>query len=234
MMAVWDAAWPRFSPAEYLVVGLLVALLMVFTEIRPRVRARWDHPIAFDDAARLKLRAATSRQRRRAGRVSDVLLWTSTVAPFACALATHLSGNADVATQMALICTLAVLASSGANRIATTFAGRPRPYTRVLDRDGVVKRHPTGHPERLRSFFSGHTALTATGMSLLATFAIALGWVQGASLLATVFGAALVIASVGLLRVRADRHYLTDVLAGAIIGLLFGAAYPVLAHFAVS
>ena len=150
---MWSDAWPRFSTAEYLAVGVLVAMLMAFSEIHPRMRARWDQPIWLDDAIRARVRAATSGQRRRSGRVSDFLLWTSTIAPFACCLVLHRYGNADVATQMALISTFALLAASAANRIATTLAGRPRPYTRVLDGEGQIKRHPSGHPERLRSFF---------------------------------------------------------------------------------
>ena len=37
--------------------------------------------------------------------------------------------------------------------------------------------------------------------------------------------------SVGLLRMHADRHYLTDVLAGAALGTLTGFAVPVLGHY---
>jgi membrane-associated phospholipid phosphatase len=132
---------------------------------------------------------------------------------------------------MALISTLALLAASGANRIATTFAGRPRPYTRVLDGDGQIKRHPSGHPERLRSFFSGHTALTATGASLVSTFAIQLQWVAGVGMWASVMLTLMVIAAVATLRIRADRHYFSDVAVAVVVGLLFGTVYPIWAHF---
>ncbi len=234
MTTLWNAAWPRFSTAEYLAVGLLVAMLMAFSEIHPRMRARWDQPIRLDDAIRARLRAATSGQRRRAGRASDILLWTSTIAPFACCLTLHRFGNADVATQMALISTFALLAASAANRIATTLAGRPRPYTRVLDREGQIKRHPSGHPERLRSFFSGHAALTATGTSLIATFAIQLQWVRGANSLVLATTALVTTAAVATLRVRADRHYFSDVAAAAIVGVMCGAVYPIWAHFSTN
>ncbi|MFT6144532.1 MAG: membrane-associated phospholipid phosphatase [Myxococcota bacterium] len=132
---------------------------------------------------------------------------------------------------MALVSTLALLAASGANRIATTFAGRPRPYTRVLDGEGQVKRHPTGHPERLRSFFSGHTALTTTGVSLVATFAIHLNWVRSAGLWALAVTALGVTVAVATLRMRADRHYFSDVAVGAVVGVMCGAIYPIWAHF---
>ena len=231
---MWSDAWPRFSTAEYLAVGVLVAMLMAFSEIHPRMRARWDQPIWLDDAIRARVRAATSGQRRRSGRVSDFLLWTSTIAPFACCLVLHRYGNADVATQMALISTFALLAASAANRIATTLAGRPRPYTRVLDGEGQIKRHPSGHPERLRSFFSGHTALTATGASLVATFAIHLQWVRGAGGWAAAMTAVLTFCAVGALRVSADRHYFSDVAAAAVVGVMFGAVYPIWAHFSAA
>lgn len=234
MTTTWDTAWPRFSTAEYLVVGLLVALLMAFTEITPRMRARWDRPVLFDDGIRARIRADTSGQRRRAGRASDLLLWASTIAPFACCLVLSRRHNGDVATQLALMSTLALLAASGANRIATTLAGRPRPYTRVLDREGQIKRHPSGHPERLRSFFSGHTALTATGSSLVATFAMHLNWVDGALMLGVLITAIAATVAVATLRVRADRHYFSDVAAGAVVGVMCGAGYPIWAHFSAA
>ena len=116
MILEWSQDWARFSTAETLVVGLLVVLLVAFVEIRPRATQVWERPITIDDAARTRLRGKTSAERRRAGKISDRLLWLYTIAPFALALALHLMGVTDVAIQVALVSTLAVLAASGANR----------------------------------------------------------------------------------------------------------------------
>lgn len=231
MILQWSQDWARFSTAETLLVGLLVVLLVAFVEIRPRATQVWERPIRIDDAARERLRASSSARRRACGRISDTLLWTFTVGPFLLALALHAAGITDVAIQVALLSTLAVLAASGANRVATTVAGRPRPYTRVLGEDGQPKRKPDEHPERLRSFFSGHTALTATGGGLLVVFIVQL---QLLPMLPMLLAVRLCIAApiaVALLRVAADRHYLSDVIVGWMVGSLCGAAFPYLVHF---
>ena len=54
---------------------------------------------------------------------------------------------------------------------------------------------------------------------------------RGYRLAPLVWGVGLALAStVGYLRIAADRHYLTDVLAGATIGSAVGFAIPVIFH----
>lgn len=96
--------------------------------------------------------------------------------------------------------------------------GRQRPFAHYA-RSGTLV--PT--QEDNVSFFSGHTALTfglavsAGRVASLRGYAIAPGiWVLGLSLATTT----------AYLRVAADRHYLTDVVAGAIVGSAVGYGWP--------
>ncbi len=90
---------------------------------------------------------------------------------------------------------------------------RPRPF--VYNDPGRLGAQPSHYT----SFISGHTSFTATaGASLVFTLAG-----RGAPLLLTAgiatLTTALVIAT-GVFRILAGRHFMTDVLIGALVGLL--------------
>ena len=77
------------------------------------------------------------------------------------------------------------------------------------------------------SFYSGHTSFVASLTAAVGTCASLrhrrLAWVVWA------VGSALTLAT-GYLRIAADQHYATDVLAGAAVGGGLGFAIPYLAH----
>jgi membrane-associated phospholipid phosphatase len=97
---------------------------------------------------------------------------------------------------------------------------RPRPYSRYCVPDCADDLD--AHKARV-SFFSGHTALAFSFAVSAGTIASMrsyphAGWVLGSGLaLAT---------TTGYLRIAADRHYLTDVLVGAVVGSAIGWAVP--------
>jgi membrane-associated phospholipid phosphatase len=77
------------------------------------------------------------------------------------------------------------------------------------------------------SFFSGHTSLTFS----LAVSAGVVTSRRGYKLAPVVWASGLALAATtGYLRIAADRHYVTDVLAGAAMGSLAGWAWPTLVH----
>lgn len=100
------------------------------------------------------------------------------------------------------------------NQTTKFVAGRERPYARDdagTDRDGNL------------SFFSGHATMafslaTSAGMiaSLKGERSAPLVWATGMSLAVTTAYA----------RVAADKHYLSDVLVGALVGTTVGIAVP--------
>ena len=81
-------------------------------------------------------------------------------------------------------------------------------------------------PNNRNSFFSGHTNSTAAGVFFTAKvycdFHPDLGWKKG-----LIYGLATIpTVAVGVYRIRALRHYPTDIIVGAINGALVGILVP--------
>jgi membrane-associated phospholipid phosphatase len=118
----------------------------------------------------------------------------------------------------------AVLASV-LNQTVKFIVGRERPFVHVLSEDQKLL---TAQPDDNNlSFYSGHTNLAFALVVSAGTVAELRGyknrtwiWAVGLPLAATV----------PLLRMGADKHYLTDVATGAVLGTAFGLAVPLLLH----
>lgn len=103
--------------------------------------------------------------------------------------------------------------------------GRERPFVRTLS---SAQGAAASHPEDFNlSFFSGHSSFAFSAAVAAGTVAELRGrpnrwlvWAVGLPLAATV----------PLLRMGADRHYLTDVVVGSAIGAVTGWAVPTLLH----
>ena len=114
-----------------------------------------------------------------------------------------------------------VLLTSGLTNVVKEWVGRPRPYAYNPD----VPEHLRMEDKAYVSFWSGHTANTAA-----LTFSTA-AMVQRSDAspglkTATWIGAATLPAAMGFLRVKAGRHFPTDVLTGYLIGAVVGVAVP--------
>lgn len=103
--------------------------------------------------------------------------------------------------------------------------GRMRPDTRALP---VGQRPHTGQGnDAYVSFWSGHTSYTFS----LATAAGTVAWLRGYSGYAWVWiGGLSVATATSYLRLAADKHYLTDVLASAATASAIGFAVPFFFH----
>jgi membrane-associated phospholipid phosphatase len=111
------------------------------------------------------------------------------------------------------------------NQVVKFTVGRERPFVHVLPED--QKGH-TEHPnDNNLSFYSGHTSMAFS----LVTAAGTVSELRGYKNRWLIWAVGLpVAASVGLMRMGADKHYLTDVLVGAAAGSLFGVGMPLLLH----
>jgi len=136
------------------------------------------------------------------------------------ALAAHTDGAADGFWVDALIIAEAAAVSCFATNIVQIAAGRQRPYAHY---------GPQGseNPSDNTSFYSGHT-------SLAFSLAVASGTVasmRGYSMAPWIWGSGLAVAATtGYLRIAGDKHYITDVIAGAALGSAVGFALPYLFH----
>jgi len=137
-------------------------------------------------------------------------------------------GNYDVAFQMAMIGMQAVLTAKLVSSLTKGLVGRARP-----DSADCITGNELGcgstHNE---SFISGHTTSAFVGAGLMCAQHQNLALYGDGPWGAVACGASLVAASaVGTLRIVADRHNLTDVLGGALVGLGAGYFMPNLLNY---
>ncbi|NNB89971.1 phosphatase PAP2 family protein [Corallococcus exiguus] len=127
--------------------------------------------------------------------------------------------------QDATIMVQSAVLASVANQAVKFAVGRERPFVHVLPEG---EKGLTAHPsDNNLSFYSGHTNLAFS----LAVSAGTVATMRGYKHQAIVWGVGLPLAaSVGLLRMGADKHYLSDVITGAVLGTAFGVAVPLLLH----
>jgi membrane-associated phospholipid phosphatase len=124
-----------------------------------------------------------------------------------------------------LVISEAVAVSTFMNQAAKLVFARERPFVHVLPPD---ERKKTLAPsDNNVSFYSGHSAMTFSLASAAGTVAT----LRGYRLMPLVWGTLVPLAiATGYLRIGGDKHYLTDVLTGAILGTAVGVALPLLFH----
>ena len=230
----WDPAWRRFDAAEYTLTGavaLSAGTLHMF--VNPNRDPPWDAgPILFDapvrDAIRAKGREDLTRA-RDVGNVMNVAVFAQTlvvdslIVPIA-------RGSGDVAWQMTWMNAEAFGTSGLTTWLLFTLVGRARPSWRECDaettddplcKSGISSGFPSGHAA---------SAFTAAGLACAHHSNVPLygGGVPDAL---ACFGALAVATGAGTMRLVGDRHYTTDLLAGATIGLAIGYAMPTFLHY---
>jgi membrane-associated phospholipid phosphatase len=125
----------------------------------------------------------------------------------------------------ALIITEATVATALINQAVKFIAGRERPFVHVLpDAEKPLTAQPVDNNV---SFFSGHTTTAFT--LLFATLSVAELRGYPNRWLLWLVGVPLALAA-PYFRMAADKHYFTDVIAGAVVGGAVGWFLPVLLH----
>jgi membrane-associated phospholipid phosphatase len=112
-----------------------------------------------------------------------------------------------------------------ANQVVKFAVGRERPFVHVLEEEQKGLTH--NRSDNNLSFYSGHTSLAFSLVAAAGTVSEMRGYRNRWLIWAVGVPAA---ASMGLMRMGADKHYLTDVLVGAAAGTLFGVGVPLLLH----
>jgi membrane-associated phospholipid phosphatase len=128
----------------------------------------------------------------------------------------------------ALVITETTLVAATVNQLVKFAFARERPFVHYLPRSPDGLRALTDSPsDDNLSFYSGHTNLAfamATSSGTVATL-------RGYSLAPLVWAAGMTLATaVGYLRIAADKHYLSDVLTGVVVGSIIGVGAPLLFH----
>ena len=230
---MWNEDWPRFRPIGYAVTSasVLSALAVTFFVPFPD-EPRWEGGILFDDGIRDALRARDPDLRDNIRIASDitltaslvqVVLLDSLILPFA-------DGSPDVAAQLSLMNAQALSLNILVATLLFKGVARARPLIANCRRDPNFD--PLCDTGSYASFPSSHTstAFTAAGLVCVHHEYLPLyggkPWDTGACI-----GSLAIATATGLFRIMGDRHYATDVLVGAAIGLSIGYIYPWLLHY---
>ena len=135
------------------------------------------------------------------------------------------AGRASYARVDAILITEAMAIASDATDVMKFTIGRQRPFVHAVAPDAKATTPPSA--DNNMSFPSGHATLAFS----LVTAGTEVASLRGYRHAPWIWRAGLPVAALtAYFRVAADRHYLTDVLAGAGIGSALGFAVPYLAH----
>jgi len=227
----WSPNWNRFTSTQYALSATMAgSLIATSVLLDPVAEPRWRQGVFLDDSARSMLAARSESGRRIASSASDFLALGLVLYPFAIdtlLVAGVLRGSPDVAMQMGLIGLQAVLLTGLVTELTKELVGRARP-----DAGRCAAGDQSACGSSSESFLSGHTSGAFVGAGLICANHQNLALYGDGPAGAIACGTALTAATaVGGLRIAADRHHLTDVLAGAALGLAAGYLLPNLTNF---
>lgn len=186
-----------------------------------------NQPFTQEQVAALKIenvlrfdRYATRQYSLRAKKASDILLFSAVASPALLLLDTDIRRDAPATV---LLVGESMFLNLALTTLCKEIVRRPRPYT--FNPEVPLSEKLTR--DARQSFFSGHTSMSAA-----ATFSAARIWSDyhpdsGWKPVVWITAAA-VPATVGFLRVKAGKHYWSDVLTGFVVGSACGLVIP---HF---
>jgi len=230
---VWDPSWPKFRTSEYVATGALGAaalgaMFLLDDATKPRLRGGF----LFDDAARAAFRARSPAGRDAARTASDITAVSaaSLLLGVDSLLVPVARGRADVAWQLEWMNAEAFALSTLIRTVVVKATARARPSYGDCAEDPSFD--PLCEDSKTASFPSGHTsaAFTAAGLSCAHHTQLALYGERYGDDAACRVSLLLAVAT-GSLRVVGDRHYVSDVVVGAMLGFGVGFGLPLLLHY---
>lgn len=232
----WNERWerPGWQHVVASAVSVAVGLAAFFLDLPDE--PRWSNTNAFDVSIRDDLSLTNRHDRELAASVSDVMLNVLLVFPVlvdSLLVAGLAHQSDDVALQTALI-SGEVLTWAFLAQMLSRHAARERPFVAECRGDpSYADGCDSGGNARNSSFVSGHSLMAFASASTMCVHHVHLR-LYGSEL-ADGVGCAVALTfagAVGVMRLNADRHWMTDVLAGSAVGLLVGWLTPWLLHYA--
>jgi membrane-associated phospholipid phosphatase len=210
-----DSPWHVSYPREGAVIGALGAGSLLLSTVPTDTSTRWEHELLpWDHSVRGHHSDSASAR-------SDTIAALTVAAPVFAVMG---GGVDESAAHRGMIYVESVSLAMFLNATAKYLVQRPRPYVYSTDPD-VVRMVEGQEKDSHLSFFSGHSALVFTA-------AVAGSYLYGAqspdeASRATLWGVELAMASAtASLRVRAGKHFYSDVILGALVGAGVGATVP--------
>lgn len=230
----WQDNWRRVGTTEYVLTGGLTAgILTVMLWVPPAEEPAWRRPRLMDWGTRNWLRIEDRAGRDRAATVSDVLVTASVLQPVvvdSLIVAGLVEGSGDVTHQMEVINLQSLAIAQFVNVTAKRVFARERPYVLGCAGEKDYSAH-CDDVDRFRSYYSGHSAISATAAGLVCAHHTHLP-LYGRPADGIACGAAIGVTVItGALRIAADRHWATDVLSGHLLGFAAGYLLPTLAYY---
>jgi len=200
----------------------------------PIEEAIWTDPILIDDLTRRGLRAHSRRGRNINGGISDALAVMSYLPPVVIdpvIMAGIVDDNPYVGWQLLVISTQSYAITLTLNSISKRVFARQRPYAFACAKD---PNYSSGcqDADRFRSFYSGHSAITATSAGLICAHHTHVPLYGGGNYDRLTCLAALAgMLTTGAMRIIADKHWHSDVMVGHVVGLGVGYLLPTLLYY---
>jgi membrane-associated phospholipid phosphatase len=230
----WDDAWPKFQASEYAYTAGIWTSYAILELAAPAIeRPLWTSGLPGDVAVRGALVASTRAKREAAGDWSDalwiggqVMVWIDSVAV---PLFTD-DWNFEVAAQLTLLNAEAMGPTALISRFLHRTAGRERPDKHGCRQDPKYG-FSCGLPDA-SGFPSGHTSAGFVAAGLSCAHHQHLGLYGHPAADAGMCALMLTGSTTnGILRIVADRHWVSDVVAGALLGGALGYGLPTLLHY---
>lgn len=187
----------------------------------------WRGGILFDESFRSAIRLGAVEDQEIARTISDITLGAVVLqaALLDAALVPAIRGDGDLVWRAEFAHALALGITISGGEIVKRLVGRARPYERDCDAD--PSRHGCDASDLFHSFYSLHSGVAFTSAGFSCAMHLDRGLYSDLGADASACGVSLALAaSTGILRVVADRHYLSDVLVGAALGFLVGYLMP--------
>jgi membrane-associated phospholipid phosphatase len=228
----WQPEWRKSGAADYTFTGVsFVAAALGIALLSPTSSGPWQRPILVDGQVRSALRAETRAGRDGAGLASDIVgAGTLALVIADVGIAAFGHQKSDVAWELFALDAEAYAATLLLNTAVKYTVRRPRPYAEACESDASYDSH-CGKGERFVSFFSQHSALSATGAGLMCATHSRLSLYGEGFDMAGCFAGIALAATAGVLRIVSDNHWTSDVLTGQLVGFGVGYFLPRLLHF---
>lgn len=225
----WSPQYHQSSWVDYALLGVTGGIALAGLFIPPDRSDPWQSTLGMDESVRNTLRLHDSSDRRYARTTSDVLAAVVIGLPTAgdaLLNAGLLKTSPKVAWEMSVI-NLEVLGITAAMVGTAKWAfSRERPFGRLCGTELNADSTGCTEDDRYVSYFSGHTAFTFGASTAMCVHHHRFNlWGNVSPWVPCATGYALA-ATTGALRMAADRHYVSDVLTGAVVGTAVGVVVP--------
>jgi len=209
----------------------LAGTAMLTLGYKPDPSAGWDRALLFDEPVRDALRASTPEGRKASDFASNLTLGSGValVAFDALGLAWAGDRNPRVARELVWMDAEAYAVTLLVTSATKLLVLRHRPYSAPCRSDSSYVADC--EKEVNVSFFSGHSAISATSAGLVCVEHQYLHLYGGAGDALACAGALGAMTATGLLRIASDNHWATDVAVGYLVGFASGYGLPLLLHF---